>query len=100
MRTKLLLTGIAALLLATGTAHAGCHEWYYRCDNKLVNVQGCTKWGFREVISAEKYVELSSRAFRMRVYGDPGSGLYFRGRKCSCLDAFNEAQEADQCGAD
>ena len=48
---KLLLTGFAALFLATGTAHAGCHEYFFRCDNKLVSVQGCTKLNFMEVIS-------------------------------------------------
>jgi hypothetical protein len=95
--TKLFLTGIAALLLATETAHAGCHEWFYRCDNKLVSVQGCTKWGFSEVISRTKYIELSSRAFQLREKGDAGSGLYFRGRKCSCLDALNKAEGVDQC---
>jgi hypothetical protein len=64
-------TVIAVLLLATGTAHAGCHEYYFRCDNKLVNVQGCTKWGFSEVISRTKSVELPSRHFRIR-YPDNG----------------------------
>ena len=53
---KLLLAGVAALFLATGTAHAGCHEFYYRCGNKLVNVYGCRAWGFSEVIGAEKYI--------------------------------------------
>ena len=97
MMRQIFLAGMAALFLATGTAHAGCHEYYFRCGNKLVNVQGCTKWGFSEVISAEKYVELPSRRFQMRYDGAPGSGLYFRGRRCSCLDALNKAQGVDQC---
>jgi hypothetical protein len=90
---KPLLTSIAALFLATGAAHAGCHEWYYRCDNKLVNVQGCNArnpWHFNEVISKEKSIDLPSRAFRLRDRGDAGSGLYFHGRKCSCLDVLND----------
>ena len=33
---KLLLTGIAALFLATGTAHAYVHREFYRCGKYLV----------------------------------------------------------------
>jgi len=85
---KLFLTGIAALFLATGTAHAGCHDFYFRCDKKLVNVNGCTKWSFSEIISKEKSRDLPSRAFWMPIRGAPNGGLYFRGRKCSCLNTI------------
>jgi hypothetical protein len=82
------LIGIAALFLATGTAHAGCHESYFRCGNKLVYAQACTKWSFSEIISKEKARDLPNRAFRMQVRGDPASGLYFHGQKCSCLNTI------------
>jgi hypothetical protein len=87
MRT-LFLTGIAALFLATGAAQAGCHEYYFRCGNKLINVSGCRSWGFSEVISKEKQIEISSRGFWMPWRGAPNGGLYFRGRKCSCLNSI------------
>jgi hypothetical protein len=38
MRTKLFLTSIAALFLATGTAHAGCCEWS-KCGKVFVQDQ-------------------------------------------------------------
>jgi hypothetical protein len=97
---KLLLTSIAALFLATGTANAGCHEYYFRCDNKLVYVQGCTNWSFSEIISKEKGVDLPSHAFRMRVRGAPNAGLYFRGQKCSCLNALMGQATSDECEED
>jgi hypothetical protein len=82
---KLLLTGIAVLFLATGTAYGGCHDFYFRCGNKLINVNGCHDWDFTEIINKEKGINLPSRAFRMRWKGAPNGGIYFRGQKCSCL---------------
>jgi hypothetical protein len=93
---KLLLTGIAALFLATGAAHAGCHDYYFRCGNKLVNVYGCREWSFSEITGPGKGHELPSHAFRMRYKGAPNGGLYFRGRKCSCLNTL--MAQADEWG--
>jgi hypothetical protein len=83
----IIITGCVALLLATETAHAECrHDSYFRCGNKLVDV--CDfghHFIFVEVISKEKSIELPTHAFRIGVLqGD----LYFRGRKCSCVNAL------------
>jgi hypothetical protein len=71
---KLLLTGIAALLLATGTAHATSFEITV-CGNKLVYIHGHHGYTYYQWIG-DKERELPSKLFRR------GNRLYFRGRKC------------------
>jgi len=86
---KALLIGIAALFLATGTAHAN-HMAYYQCgkDRIWVNIGrgfeeykllvGCDSDGIR------KERPLSGRFFRWRGYNDV---LYYRGRECDWIDS-------------
>ena len=87
---KTLLTGVAALFLATGPAHA-TENYYVRCGRKLVNVLGHHGYSFTEIISDDKEVELPARAFR---FGRNGA-VYFRGRKCRCLSSDNVGM--DKC---
>jgi len=85
---KLLLTGIAALLLATGTAHAN-ENFYVQCGRKVVNVFGHHGFSFSEVVNGKEGRELPVRAFRL----DRDHNVYFRGRKCFCIPW----EGADRC---
>jgi hypothetical protein len=77
---KLFLSGIAALLLATGTAQA-TESYFVQCGHKLVNVYGHHgPLTFTEIIKGQQGRELSSRMFRFH-----GADLYFHGRKCFCI---------------
>jgi hypothetical protein len=89
---KLLLTSIAALLLATGTAHAAdVHEWmtlncrhnhYFRCGTKLIDMCDFGRaHSFEEVLSKDKAIDIPARYFHGR-----RDGMYFKGQKCSCID--------------
>jgi hypothetical protein len=76
---KVLLTGIAAVFLATGTAQA-TENYFVQCGHKLVNVYGHHGYTFTEIIKGQERRELSSRMFRF-----DGGDLYFHGRKCFCI---------------
>jgi hypothetical protein len=83
---KTLLTGIAALFLATGTAHAN-HQAYYQCGKKLI-LANIGK-GFEEyvlILDKEHERPLPSRFFRWRDYSDV---MYYRGRKCQWREWFD-----------
>ena len=79
---KTLITGIAVLFLATGTAHAN-EEYYVQCGNpKLIRVWGHHGFEMGYVIG-KRYIPLPSRAFRFDRKGDQYF-LYFHNRKCVC----------------
>jgi hypothetical protein len=79
---KLLLTTMAALLLATGTANAT--EMYdARCGNKTISIFARHGWMFSE---GEK--ELPTRLFRVSQDKDGKRVIYFRGRKCQLRNAL------------
>jgi hypothetical protein len=71
------LIGIAALFLATGTAHAS--EYYLaQCGSKLVYVLGHHGYTFSQIdVDGNLMRELPIRLFRFT-----GIALYFRGHKC------------------
>jgi hypothetical protein len=79
---KLFLTGLAALFLATGTAHAT--EMYdARCGNRTISIFARHGWIFSE---DEK--ELPERLFRISQGKDGKRVIYFRGRKCQLRNAL------------
>ena len=99
MRTKLLLTGIAALFLAMGTAHAGM------CDNYLcgeVEVQVCLVkpgynngkfWSYQTNINiplGSDPEHLTPNATSGLFVGEPGTDhkgtYYLKGKRYRCKD--------------
>jgi hypothetical protein len=78
---KLLLTGIAALLLATGTARLtqATERYSVRCKGQLFTVYGHHGYMFfrGEPEDNDEKKALPDRLFR---FGD--DALYFRGHKC------------------
>jgi hypothetical protein len=91
---KLLLTAIAALLLATGTAHAN-DNWLAKCGAQFFVVychHGCS-FNRSDANGNEEGPEVPQRLFRLRVSGNGetfNETLFFRGRKCKYVpnDAF------------
>jgi hypothetical protein len=80
---KALLFGVAALFLATGTAHAN-ENYFVQCgDARLIEVFGHHGFQFYLRIG-ERQIELPSRLFRFGRATENGGRLYFRGRKCVC----------------
>jgi hypothetical protein len=86
---KVLLTGIAALFLAIGTAQA-TENYLVQCGTKLVEVLGHHGYSFFEIKKGDRQRELPSRAFRF----DKNDNLYFRGHKCSCS---SDQWKEDEC---
>ena len=89
---KTLLTGIAVLLLATGTAHATSFSITV-FGNTLVYIHGHHGYTYYQVIDNETR-ELPSKLFTGR-----GDRLYFRGRKCQPLTMLKDAPQlsSDPC---
>ena len=77
MRKKTLFAGIAALLLATGAAHA-TETFHAQCGHKLIYVFGRNGWSF----TTQEEGELPERQFRLGFDKKGMRTLYFRGRKC------------------
>jgi hypothetical protein len=80
------LAGIAALLLATGAAHASVHRSFHQCGKYLVtdawDFQEGSKWSLLfQRDGAWKMRPLSGRLFRETRTGN----IYFRKLKCSDL---------------
>ena len=76
---KIFLASVAALLLATGAAHAE-RQAYYQCGKDVVFVN--TGKGFTDyelVIDEKKDRRLPGRFFR---WNNSNGVLYYRGRKC------------------
>src|SRR5262245_60627004 len=89
---KTLLICVAALLLATGTAHAT--SFYITvCGDTLVYILGHHDYSYYQIINNEQR-ELPSKFFTER-----GSRLYFRGRKCQPLTMLKDAPQlsSDPC---
>jgi hypothetical protein len=75
---KALLSGVVALFLATGTAHA-TERYSVRCANQLLTVYGHHGYTFfRGEPETNEGKTVPERLFRWR---DDGA-LLFRGRKC------------------
>ena len=92
---ELLLTGIAALLLVTGTLQlAQATERYsVRCKGQLFTVYGHHGYMFfsGEPENNDEKKALPDRLFR---FGD-GDALYFRGRKCKYVRDLLNVEPAD-----
>jgi hypothetical protein len=86
---KLLLTTIAALFLATGAAQANSN-WTFLCGGMTVYVLG--HHGYEYATEDERI--LPPQKFKWR-WANSGPILYYRGRKCTCLDGFAGGEE--QC---
>src|SRR4051794_22207443 len=90
MRLAILLTGITALLVATGILRlAQATERYsVRCKGQLFTVYG--HHGYEFFSGEPKYSDekkaLPNRLFR---FGD-GGALYFRGRKCKYVRQLSD----------
>jgi len=86
MIKKLLLTSVAALFLATGTAQAN-EDFDVQCGNKRVHVYGHHGWEFTEIRRSREFREITwsrrlpERFFRM----EDDRTIYFHGRKCRNL---------------
>jgi hypothetical protein len=81
---KLLLTAIAALLLATGTAQS-TEDWLDRCGKHLIHTYGHHGYmfflmpkGASRIHDDDRKRQLPDKLFRI----DDDGNLYFRGRKC------------------
>ena len=86
---KLLLTGIAVLFLATGTAQA-TENYFLQCGPRLVNVYGHHGFTYSEIIKGEPR-ELSSHTSHM--FRAKGDSWYFYGRKCFRIPAMEQTHD-------
>jgi hypothetical protein len=76
---KLLLAGIAALFLTTGTAHA-TENYLVRCAGQFFTVYGHHGYSFnRSDAEGNEGPEMPKRLFRWSTNNET---LFFRGRKC------------------
>jgi hypothetical protein len=88
MKTRALITGVAALFLATGQANAN-DNWLDRCGKWLIHTWGHHWYEFylvpNETTNIDKILDgprLPKRLFRI----DDDANLYLRGRKCLRID--------------
>jgi hypothetical protein len=88
---KLLLTGIAALLLATGTAHAMPYE-AYRCGRHQINMipgkyhtigNGCTKG-----CDGKSHYYAAGDSPVDRWIKETANGITFKGKQCRQLEEW------------
>jgi hypothetical protein len=89
-----LITGIAALFLTTGTAHASVHRSFHRCDKYLVtnawSFDHGDKWSLLfQQNGSWKMRPLSGRLLRQTHTGN----IYFRKLKCSESLAYSEVPD-------
>jgi hypothetical protein len=84
MKTKLLLSGIAVLFLATGTAQAN-EDFDVQCGNKRVHVYGHHGWEFTEIRPGDIKGQQGSRLLSKRFFRMKNDAIYFHGRKCRNL---------------
>jgi len=81
---RMFLTGVTAMFLATGTAHAN-DNWLDRCGKHLIHTYGHHGYmfflmpkGASRIGDDDRKRQLPGRLFRI----DDDGNLYFRGRKC------------------
>jgi hypothetical protein len=91
------ITGIAALFLATGTAHA-TENFDVRCAGKLFNIYGHHGYSFSQYYQYydedKKYTkEISERLFHFKdkrgeLSPYPSRKWFYRGHKCKVVKEF------------
>jgi hypothetical protein len=81
--SRALLAGIAALFLATGTAHASVHRSFHRCDKYLVTNAWSFDQGDKWSLLFQRNGSWKMRALPNRLFRQTRVDLYYRELKCS-----------------
>src|SRR5262249_53831671 len=96
-----LATGIAALLLATGTAHAiyfstyDCgHGVYVEVENLKHPPDDVTQWRYNQTISVQGLRDATRQLRRVKI-GHNGA-VYFNGRRCKGCPSGATAENCHQ----
>jgi hypothetical protein len=84
---NLFLTSIAALFLATGTAHASMHRSWHLCGKYLITnawqyPPGQDNWAIVPDHNKSYFEKDNYRKIPNRTVKSHGEDLYYRGQKC------------------